>query len=188
MNHDELRRQLVRAATEDLRAARVEFDDAARWLADAGDTLTEPLAVEVWVYDTDLAHVLLVCHRWRRWVPPGGKVELGETPRKAARRELSEETGLHLALLTRPAAVSVRSYHPDWPATLGLSYAAIGDITAPLTAEQGQPAAWVPLDRDWESYFPDDPARIRQHAHWLASSGQAEHGTEGQADWPAGRD
>jgi len=174
VKHDDVQRQLVQAAAEDIRAARVEFDEAARWLAEAGDAPTEPVAVEVWVYDTDLAHVLLVCHRWRRWVPPGGKVELGETPRKAARRELFEETGLHVALLARAAAASVRSYHPDWPATLGLSYAAIGDIAAPLAAEQGQPAAWVPLDRDWDSYFPDDPDRIRRHAQWLASSGRPE--------------
>ena len=41
----------------------------------------EPLAAEVWVTDPAFGHVLLVKHRVRGWVPPGGKVEPGETPR-----------------------------------------------------------------------------------------------------------
>ncbi|MDX3227616.1 hypothetical protein [Streptomyces sp. ME19-01-6] len=55
-----------------------------------------------------------------------------------------------------------------WPVTLGLSYAAIIDVATPFVAEAGQPVAWKRLDQDWESYFPDDLSRIRQHASWLA--------------------
>ena len=105
------------------------------------------------------------------------QVEPGETPREAARRELCEETGLDGDLLARPAAVSVRSYHPDKSATLGLSYAAIVDPAAPLVAEPGQPVAWMNLDHSWESYFPDDRSRIRQHAQWLAGLATSERPT-----------
>jgi 8-oxo-dGTP diphosphatase len=168
MNRDELQRQSLAAALGDVGAARVEYDDVAGWVASAGASPEDPLGAEVWVFDADLSRVLLVHHPWRGWVPPGGQVEPGETPREAARRELCEETGVDVDLFARPAAVSVRSYHPDKPATLGLSYAAIADPAAPLMAEPGQPAAWMSLDHSWESWFPDDLLRMRQHAQWLA--------------------
>ncbi|MFE7213294.1 NUDIX domain-containing protein [Streptomyces sp. NPDC057611] len=160
--------RVLEAVVIDARLAVVEFDGACRWLAAARQGPMEPLAAEVWVFDENLARVVLVPHRWRGWVPPGGKVEAGETPRKAASRELFEETGLRAELLPEPAAVAIRSYHPDWPVTLGLSYAAVIDAATPLVAEAGQPVAWMPLDEGWESYFPDDPSRIRQHAAWMA--------------------
>ena len=126
------------------------------------------LAVEVWVFNVEFTQVLLVNHRWRGWVPPGGKVEPGETPRDAAQRGLFEETGVRADLLPRPAAVAVRSYHPDWPVTLGLSYAACVDAWTRLVPEKEQPVAWTRLDCDGEVIFPDDPERIRGHARWLA--------------------
>jgi 8-oxo-dGTP diphosphatase len=162
-------RRSVDAAVRDARAALAEFDDARRWLAAARAGTMEPLAAEAWVFDRALARVLLVRHRWRGWVPPGGKVEWGETPREAARRELAEETGLRARLFPRPAAVAVRSFHPDWPVTLGLSYATIAGAKVQLAPEDGQPVGWWDLrDDGWASYFPDDPDRLRAHAAWLA--------------------
>lgn len=44
-------------------------------------------------------HVLLVQPRSdRRWQLPGGRLERGESPRRAAQRELLEETGLRVRL------------------------------------------------------------------------------------------
>ncbi|WP_405728725.1 NUDIX domain-containing protein [Streptomyces sp. NBC_00028] len=147
----------------------MEFDDARAWLERARGRPMEPMAAEVWVTDPHLAHVLLVKHRVRGWVPPGGKVEPTETPREAAARELHEETGLLAQLLPEPAAVAVRSYRPDWSPTLGLSYAAIVDRQAPLGGEKGQPAAWFSLDEKWQSVFPEDRVRILSHVRRLAA-------------------
>lgn len=128
------------ALRQDVAAARIGAEAALRWLA---DDLADPLAVEV---------------------------EPGETPRQAAVRELFEETGVRAELLARPGAATVRTYHPNWTPTLGLSYVAIGDRDVPLRPEDGQPAAWVPLAGDWRGYFPDDPELIRGHARWLAGT------------------
>lgn len=156
------------ATVHDAQTAVLEFNEARSWLRSALAAPMEPVAAEVWVFDAALDRVVLVRHRWRAWVPPGGKVEHGETPREGAARELREETGLRLELLEQPAAVAVRSFHPDLPATLSVSYAAIVDCPESLVSEDGQPAAWMLPDRDWESYFPEDPARIRQYVKILA--------------------
>lgn len=177
MSHDELQRRSLEAALSDVGIARVTFDDIAGWAASAGTSPVDPLGAEVWVFDPDLSQVLLVRNPWRGWVPPGGKVEPGETPREAARRELCEETGVDTDLLAQPAAAAVRSYHPAHSATLGLSYAAIVDPAAVLVAEPGQPVTWMSLDRPWESSFPDDRTRMRQHAQLLAAVAPSERPT-----------
>jgi 8-oxo-dGTP diphosphatase len=184
VSREELQQQSLQAALGDVGLARLQFDDVAGWLAAAGASPADRLGAEVWVFDADLTQVLLVRHPWRGWVPPGGKVEPGETPREAACREVREETGLEAELLARPAAVSIRSYHPDAAATLGLSYCAIADPAAPLVSEPGQPVAWINLDYEWESCFSDDPPRIRQHAQWLAGIAPSELPTGPAVDLP----
>jgi len=158
----------VEAAIADARLAVMEFDDAQAWLR-ARRTLTEPLAAEVWVTDPAYSHVLLVRHRVRGWVPPGGTVEPGETPRAAAARELVEESGVSGELLPEPAAVVVRTYRADWAPTLGLSYGAVISRDAPLGGEVDQPPKWVNLDEVWDSAFPEDRDRIREYVRRLAA-------------------
>lgn len=157
------------AAAADTEAAALEFDGARAWLRSALAGAMEPLGADVWVLDPALEQIVLVRNPVRGMVPPGGKVEPGECPREGAARELAEETGLRLPLHERPAAVTVRSFHPDLPVTLSLSYAAIGDPRQPLIAEDGQPASWERLDDGWDSCFPDDVLRVRQYVKLLRS-------------------
>ena len=131
-----------------------EYDDALAWLEIAMTGPMEPVAAEVWAFDDSFGHVLLVRHRWRGWVPPGGRVEAGETPREAARREFRGGDRADGRLLETPAAVTVRAYREGWTPTLGLSYAAVLDGSLAPAGESGQPAAWTPLTCDWEGAFP----------------------------------
>jgi 8-oxo-dGTP diphosphatase len=151
------------AALADATHAAAVYDDAVAWFTARVDGYSDPLAVEVWILDATLSQVVLVEHRWRGWVPPGGKAEVSELPRVAAVREAFEETGLVVEIQGRPAAAMVRSYHPDRPVTLGLTYAAIADPALTLVAEPEQPVGWKHLDRPWPSCFPDDIDRIRKY-------------------------
>lgn len=148
MSHGEVGQVILDEAVADARLAAWEFDGARVWLEEARRHPMEPLAAEVWVTDPAFEHVLLVKHRVRGWVPPGGKVEPSEAPRAAAARELLEETGLATELLPEPAAVAVRSYRADWSPTLGLSYAAIVGRDVPLAGEQNRSrrhgSVWTP--------------------------------------------
>jgi 8-oxo-dGTP diphosphatase len=169
MIRDPFEQRPLDAAVADAEAATLEFDRARAWLRAALDGVVEPLGAEVWVLDPALERIVLVRHPVRGFVPPGGKVEPGECPRDGAARELAEETGLRPRLLERPAAATVRSFLPGLPASLSLSYAAIGDPGVPLIPEPGQPAAWMRLDQGWESCFPDDVTRVREYVRLLRS-------------------
>ncbi|HET6858770.1 MAG TPA: NUDIX domain-containing protein [Streptomyces sp.] len=150
----------------DAHQALAVHDGALEWMRRA-DAASGPLAAEVWAFDDTLTRVLLVDHRWRGWVAPGGKVDPGETPREAARRELFEETGVQAKLIATPAAATVRSYHPSWTATAGISYLAVVGRRTRLTPESGQPAAWHHLDEPWQGWFSDDRLRMKQCARRL---------------------
>jgi 8-oxo-dGTP diphosphatase len=131
----------------------------------------EPVAAEVWAFDESFSHVLLVRHRWRGWVPPGGRVEAGETPREAARREFQEETGLDAHLLDTPAAVTVR----DLPGGLDAHARAVvrgrpGRLSHPGRGESASPPRGRSLSSDWEGAFPGDRPRIRAFSKHLKAT------------------
>lgn len=66
-------------------------------------------------YITDGEKFLLLFHpKHKKWLPPGGHLEVNETPEEAAIREVREETGLEIEFICeeniwidRPNAVSI---------------------------------------------------------------------------------
>ena len=56
--------------------------------------------VTVYVFDLETKKFLFIDHKkLGKWLPPGGHVELNESPENTAHREVMEETGLEINLL-----------------------------------------------------------------------------------------
>lgn len=162
--------RVIDATVADISASYCSEPGVLAWFRSEWIARQHPLAADVWVFSPDFGRVLVVEHRWRGLVPPGGRVEPHEAPRDAASRELAEETGLELSLGKRPAFAAVRSYRSDWPATVNLSYWAIADLHADLRPESGQPARWVTLESDWRTFHAGDVDVMKRFA-----AGQREH-------------
>lgn len=76
-------------------------------LAYPRDTVTiKHATATVYLLDyTDQWRLGLIQHpRFGKWMPPGGHVEHDETPAEAVLREVIEETGLSMTLLSAPSA------------------------------------------------------------------------------------
>ena len=137
--------------------ARVQLpDDLSRRLLDLLDSdgpagSGTHLCATAWVLSPDRRHTVLVSHRRLGWSTPGGHIEPPEDSGSAALRELSEETGLTRALLTRvgdgPAVVHLTDTEVDGVAhrhwNVGWLFTA--DADAPLTADEG--ARWFPVEQ-----------------------------------------
>ncbi|UKA56941.1 NUDIX domain-containing protein [Arthrobacter sp. FW306-2-2C-D06B] len=156
--------RIVDVAIHDVSIAHMAEEGLLAWFQSKWLKDPRPLAADVWVFSPDFQRILVVQHRWRGLVPPGGRVEQGETPRDGATRELAEETGIELTVADRPAFAAARSYRSDWSATLNLSYWAIADPETKLNPEAGQPARWVDIGADWRTFHKSDAAVIARFA------------------------
>ena len=137
-----------------------EFPDAPR------------VGVGAVVFDGD--HVLLVRRgappSAGKWSIPGGLVELGERLEDAARREVEEESGLHVRLLGLCGVIDrvVRDNGEDpvryhW---VIVDYAAVVEGGTLQAGSDAADARWVPLDEvsTWETTagVPEMIARARK--------------------------
>lgn len=80
------------------------------------------------------------------WVAPGGKVEMGESPRECALRELEEETGLRGTQALFRGLVTELSPRHDWQWLLFIYVVTVwaGDLRPTPDLREGR-LEWVPL-------------------------------------------
>ncbi|WP_181149960.1 8-oxo-dGTP diphosphatase [Arthrobacter sp. MYb227] len=94
-----------------------------------------------------------------RVVAPGGKIEPGESPAKAAVRELHEETGLEANALTLEPAARVFFRFPDAPlADMDCTVFITHDFSGMAVASDELVPAWYPVDHLPLSKMWDDSA------------------------------
>lgn len=157
----------IEATVKDISLAQYADKGTLTWFETEWTGNPQPLSAEVWVFSPDFKCVLVVEHRWRGLVPPGGRVEPSETPREGAIRELEEETGLSLNLADRPSFATIRSFQNGWSPTLSLSYWTTADLRAALEPEEDQPARWVKLDDTSRTFHPQDTEIMKSFAKAL---------------------
>lgn len=101
--------------------------------------------------------VLLVNHpRYDKWLPPGGHIELDEDPEQALYREIEEETGLNVELMTTkpsfaspgtkfmptPNFMDVHEANPPHR-HIGLTYFALSNTRDARLSDEHKELAWV---------------------------------------------
>ncbi|MEO1040015.1 MAG: NUDIX hydrolase [Pseudomonadota bacterium] len=92
-----------------------------------------------------------------QWSIPGGKIQLGETARQAALRELKEETGVEARLIGLIDVVD--SISTDWHYVL-IDFAAEWTGGEPIAADDAMAAEFVSVDEARERLAWDETRRV----------------------------
>ncbi|MEA3337319.1 MAG: 8-oxo-dGTP diphosphatase [Chloroflexota bacterium] len=79
-----------------------------------------------------------------KWIAPGGKIELDESPTECAVRELEEETGLLARAPKLRVIAAETSPRPDWQWLMFIYLAR--DVEGTVTGCDEGDLAWVPIN------------------------------------------
>ena len=101
------------------------------------------------------------------WEFPGGKMEPGESPRQALRRELGEEIGIDVL----EAEPFMQVYHRYPERSILLDTWNVGDFRGEVRARERQSLAWVETDRLDGYRFPPADVPVLEAIRCSATAG-----------------
>ena len=149
--------QVVDAVNDRSPVDEVERRDIARFVTEVGrlaepfDRYADPVHVTGSGFVVGPLGIVLLRHlKIGTWLQPGGHLDPGETPWDAARREVVEETGMHVDFLDGTPELAHVSVHdvPDGHIHLDLRYLFDGGAMVPAPpAEESQDVHWFAWDQ-----------------------------------------
>ena len=102
-------------------------------------------------------------HQGGLWEFPGGKVEEGETPKAALRRELGEELGLRVR--GEKKVGTIRHAYTSFSVTLHVFLVKTEEVQVPARSREGLPSGWFSAEE--ARNLPMPAATVKILSRWV---------------------